>query len=159
MPRTRGWVLMAVLTWTAMAAADDAGVDAMLQGHDTTPSAAAWRALGPEAAVRLRALADDPGALPSTRVRAVAALAHFPETTTRRFLADLLADADAPGALRWRAAATLARAFGDDAVAELAASLEDADPRLQAEVIRALERLGTARAIAALAHARGTVRR
>jgi len=63
-------------------------------------SPAAWRALGPEAAAELRALALDPAALPSRRARAVEGLSHLGGAEAEQVLRRLATQDGLPWSVR-----------------------------------------------------------
>jgi hypothetical protein len=70
-------------------------VEALLGSIDTRLPPSAWTGIGPEAAPVLAAIARDEGRMPSTRARAVAALAAVDPAAGERVSRDL---AEAPGA-------------------------------------------------------------
>lgn len=146
-------VLLCGLLWAAPAAADDAlraRVVDLLSAYETPPSAEDWRALGVGAGAEVFAVAKDPGVASVRRQAAVYALGHFPTADHRAWLGALVADDTADRLLRRQAPAALALGWGESALPELSAALAAPDAQLRAQAARALGRVGTASARAAL---------
>ena len=123
-----------------------ARVRAMLSGYEWVPGAEQWRALGPGTAGMLIALYDDASEPPYVRLRAVAAVAHFPSAATRTFLG---AVSRAPGQSDLfvrEALLALATAFGDRARGDIAAFMADPRPVVRQGAAIGLGRVGTAAA-------------
>ncbi len=142
------------LTFLANAAhADEAlrvRVIDLLSGIETSPSAAAWAALGPAAAAELLVVATDPAALPTQRGNALLALGNFPSPAALALLTANLSGPASDSLLRRKAALGLARGWGAAAVPTLSAALGDADVQVRMSVVRALSGIDDATARAAL---------
>lgn len=137
---------------TKPAFADTLGqqIDALMGGYEYVPPASAWTRLGPEAASRLRVIAEDTHQLPSKRLRAVSALALFPTSETRAFLEQILANEQASSLMRRKAALSLAAGFGTSALPVVARHAASPDVRLRDDVARALGLIKTPEARAVL---------
>jgi hypothetical protein len=123
----------------ALAGPLDDRVEEMLQGIESTPKAAEWKSLPPEAAPLLAAIAKDPKALPTKRARAVHALAYFPTAAeSETTLAALVDDAHTEITVRRSAARAYAAGFKDRALPHLTPLVEDANPRLREEAVKAV---------------------
>lgn len=113
-------------------------VRTLLGGIEFAPTAEQWQRLGPNAGAQLRTIARDRDELPSTRLRAVAALAYFPTSQSRVVLNAILQDPHAGSLMRRRAAIALAVGFGTGALELIAPYAGDSDNRLRDDVARAL---------------------
>ncbi|MBX3269563.1 MAG: HEAT repeat domain-containing protein [Sandaracinaceae bacterium] len=134
----------------AQAAPSRERVRQMLSGIEHTPSDADWRRLGDGALPVLIELYQDTREPPYVRLRAVGATGAFPRAAVRTFL---LAVARAPGQndlLVREAVVTLARAFGPAAIDDLAPFLAHDEVVVRDGAVRALGRIGTPAARAAL---------
>jgi HEAT repeat protein len=124
----------------------------MLLGSDAGREPLTRRALdtiGPDVARLLVELGNHPAEALLVRVRALAALVHYPSQDTRSFLAGLLHEPALAGAgiaLRAQALRSLGRAFGEDAVDAVAALREDPAPDVRAAVAEGLGDTGSERA-------------
>lgn len=149
-------MLLSILISLASAGELRAPLLELLSAPEHTATADELRALGPDVDNELRALADDATVPHSRRGRAVTALAHFPTATTRVFLDTQLKGADT--LLSRKAAWSLARGFGDDAVPMLVHGLANEDRRVREATVKALGSLGSPAAREALvgAHANET---
>lgn len=122
----------------------------MLSGIETTPSAAAWQALGPAAELELETIARDAAMLPTQRGNALAALANFPTEAAHTLLVTTLADTTTDRLFRRKACSGLAHGWGAAAVPELAAALADNDVIVRQAAARALSKVADPSATAAL---------
>lgn len=161
----------AALLAPGQAAANPPGkaqVRQLLSGYEAMPAAESWRALGPETVAVLVSLYDDPSEPAYVRLRAVRAVSFYPVPATRTFL---LAVTRVPGQgdlFVREAVLGLARAFGDRAVDDVKAFLNNPEPTVREGAAMGLGRIGTERARDALRrrlaiegaeHVRGTIER
>lgn len=146
-------ITLGTLTAPAAAHADPPSVERvrqMLSAYEQVPPATVWRALGPQTLEVLVALYNDPSEPTYIRLRSVAVAAHYPTAACRTFLR---AVARAPGQsdLFIRSAIlALGKAFGPQAVADIEPYLEHPEPVVREASIRALRRVGTPQALAAI---------
>jgi HEAT repeat protein len=119
----------------------------MLSGFEDVPSAAHFRALGPETLPVLIELYRDRSQPPFVRLRSVHAVGHFPTPATRTFL---LAVARAPGQsdlfIR-EAVLALGRAFGERALSDVRPFLESPEPVVREGAALAIGRVGSPAAL------------
>lgn len=143
-------VLLVPALASAQAAPSRERVREMLSGIEHTPSDADWRRLGDGALPVLMELSQADGEAPYVRLRAVGATGAFPRPAVRSFLL-AVARADGQSDLMVReAVVTLARAFGPAAVEDLGPFLRHDEVVVREAVARALGRIGTRDAAAAL---------
>ena len=142
-----------LLAFASGASADD-GVRAKVLDHlsayDDATTAAEWQAMGASAGDELFAIARDTSALPSRRQGATQALGWFPSEAHHVFLTALVVDETADGGMRRGACHALVNGWGDAAVSDVTRALASADEQLRNQASRALGRLGTPVATAAL---------
>jgi len=122
----------------------------MLSGYEQVPTAAQWRALGPETLRVLVDLYNDRDAPPYVRLRAVTAASSFPSRAARTFL---LAVARLPGQsdlFTREAILSLGRAFGARAIDDVAPFLSSPEPVVREGAALCLGRIGTPAAVEAL---------
>jgi HEAT repeat protein len=130
----------------------------MLSGIEDVPTDEAWRRLGDGAIPVLVDLYADRSAPPYVRLRAVGAVGAFPRPATRTFLL-AVANAEGQSDLFVREAVnSLARAFGRNAIRDLAPFLSHAEPVVREATARALGRIGGADAQRLLRARLGTER-
>lgn len=108
--------------------------------------------IGPDVPTLLIDIANTPREGPTMRTRALAALAFYPDTTTKNFLASLLHERSFEGTsfgrqLRRQAMRSFGKAFGDAAIDELLALKDDTDPLVREGVAIALGDAASARAL------------
>ncbi|MCB9727431.1 MAG: HEAT repeat domain-containing protein [Deltaproteobacteria bacterium] len=111
--------------------------------------------LGAEVNKLLVDIAGDPGQEATTRQRAVGALAVFPSTRSRQFLAGVVFERSFIGTplgtlLRREALRSLARAFRESAVHTLASVRDDPNPQIREACARALGDTGSDTALVEL---------
>lgn len=119
----------------------------LLSGYEYVPSGEDLRALGPDTLRVLIELYAAPDAPPWVRLRAIAAVGHYPEPATRTFL---LAVARAEGQsdlLVREAVLALGRAFGEHAIADVRPFLSHREPVVREAAGMALGRIATPRAV------------
>jgi HEAT repeat protein len=117
---------------------------AMLGGFEEGPTPAEWRALGPAVVPLLARIADDRDQLGAIRIRAVHTAGHF-ATPASRALLRRAARAPEPMIAR-EGALALGRAFGADALRDVAPLLAHDDTAVREAAIRALSAIDTASA-------------
>ncbi len=141
--------LASVLLVAASASAEPPSVDQvrnMLSAFEDGPSAETWRALGPETLVVLEQLYDDEGQQPFVRLRAIQAAGHYPTEDSRAFL-KRVATREGQLDLHVRAAIrTMARAFGDSALADIRPFLTHRATAVREGAVLALGTIATPRA-------------
>ncbi len=113
----------------------------LLSGIESSPTAADWLALGPDAEAELVGIAQDANGLPTQRGNALAALANFPTERAHALLVTTLADPSANVLLRRKSCSGLAHGWGAAAVPELAVALGDSDVQLRQSAARALSKV------------------
>jgi HEAT repeat protein len=119
-------------------------VRAMLSGIEDVPTEAQWRQVGDGALPILIDLYNTPSEPPFIRLRAVSAVAAFPQPAVRTFLL-AVARAERQGDLYVREAViSLARAFGRAAIADLTPFLDHGEPVVREATANALGRIGGA---------------
>lgn len=142
-------VLASVLLVAASASAQTPSVDQvrnMLSAFEEGPSAETWQALGPETLVVLEQLYDDEGQQPFVRLRAIHAAGHFPSEASRSFL-KRVAMREGQLDLHVRAALrTMARAFGESALADIRPFLSHRETVIREGAVLALGTIATPRA-------------
>lgn len=124
-------------------------VRAMLSGYEASPSREAIVQLGPEVVPILRALHEDENELTFVRLRALAALRHFPTESNRRYLAAVAARENAPLFVR-EALLSLGRGFGRRAIEDVRPFLTRDEVAVREAAIRSLGAMRDARALALL---------
>ncbi|MCA9606340.1 MAG: HEAT repeat domain-containing protein [Myxococcales bacterium] len=135
---------------SAQAAPSRERVREMLSGIEHTPSDADWQRLGDGVLPVLMELYQHTDEAPYVRMRAVGAVGAFPRPAVRTFLL-AVARAEGQNDLMVReAVVTLARAFGPDAVGDLRPFLAHDEVVVREATARALGRVGTRDATAAL---------
>ena len=154
-----GLLATLVLGGTARSAPVDPEVRARVEGllgAYRAVTSAEWRALGPEAAPVLEAVAADARALPTRRARALAALGSIRPAAAAPLLRQLAADRTAPVVLRSAAVEAAPAVLGADAVAFLSPFLRDPEAAVRHRSAEALAASGEAgcRAVVADAMAR-----
>ncbi|MDP2306273.1 MAG: HEAT repeat domain-containing protein [Pseudomonadota bacterium] len=122
----------------------------LLSAYEEPPSAADWRALGAGAGAELYSLAQDTTLSHTRRAGAVYALGFFPTDANRAFLAGLVATDASDALLRRKAVYALGAGWGDGALSELTGALSAPDTQLRVAAARALGKVGTPSARAAL---------
>ena len=150
-------VLAGVLGGSPRAESADPEVHARVEGllgAYRAVTVAEWRALGPDAAPVLQAVARDPAALPTRRARALAALGSIQPMAAGPVVRELAADATAPRVLRSAAVDAAPSVLGDEATAVLVPLLRDHDSTLRLRSARALVASGAAGCRAVVAEAR-----
>jgi HEAT repeat protein len=124
-------------------AAIAARVDSYLSSYDTRISAERWRALGPQAAPILSAIAQDTTALPTRRAKALAALGIVDPPTAAPLVRGLATDASAPYVVRSSAVRAAPGVLGaKEARALLLPILRGPNPSLRARAGEALTATG-----------------
>jgi hypothetical protein len=122
-----------------------AHVDSYLSTYDTRISPQRWRALGPQAAPILSAIAQDTAALPTRRAKALAALGVVDASAAAPLVRGLATDASAPYVVRSTAVRAAPSVLGSkDATALLLPILRGPHPSLRARAGEALASTGTA---------------
>lgn len=111
--------------------------------------------VGDDVPRQLLLIADLPRMAPIVRVRAVAALAYYPNSDTHRYLQGLLLERSLIGRalgtkLRRQALRSLAVAFGGVAVDDILSLRRDVEPLIRQSVASALGDAGDRRALAVL---------
>lgn len=111
--------------------------------------------IGDDVAHQLVLIADLPRVAPIVRVRAVAALAYFPNATTQRYLTAILGERGNLGTeigtrLRQQALRSLAVGFRAEAVEDILALRRDREPLIRQSVANALSDAGDPRVIPVL---------
>jgi HEAT repeat protein len=148
---TRAGLLLLCLTFapTSLASEPDpaavaARVDSYLSTYDTRISAERWRALGPQAAPILSAIAQDTAALPTRRAKALAALGVVDAPTAAPLVRGLATDASAPYVVRSTAVRAAPSVLGPkEATALLLPILRGPHSSLRARAGEALATTGT----------------
>jgi HEAT repeats len=110
----------------------------LLTAPDTTATATDWKAIGPEAEEALRDIALDGKKLALHRGRALTALVHFKSVASRQALEAVAADAKTPWVARGKAANTLAKSYGADALSSIAPLLSHSHKRMREAAIKAV---------------------
>ena len=139
-PSLRALLLPALLLAPLPALADDEGrgVAGLLRQIEGLPEAAAFRARHPDPPAALMALSQDEKRPAWLRLRALDALARFPEPRVEAFLGELAAktDAQTASAAQHAAVAVLIRTFPKEAAARLPAVLSHPDPELRVTAVK-----------------------
>lgn len=138
---------------TGEARADDAlrsTLIDLLSGYEQAATADELRRLGPGVESELLVIADDPSMSRVRREAATYSLGWFPSETTRVWLQGRLADPSVDSHIRRSAAWALANGWQDSAVPDLSTAFADPDVQLRNQIARALGKVGTAAARAAL---------
>ncbi|MES2644667.1 MAG: HEAT repeat domain-containing protein [Myxococcota bacterium] len=146
-------VMLLVAALSPAARADEAlraKVIDLLSAYEEPANAADWRGLGAGAGAELYVLAQDGTLSPTKRAGAVYALGFFPTDTHRALLASLASTDGTDALLRRKAVYALAAGWGDGALSELSRALAAPDTQLRVAAARALGRVGTPGATAAL---------
>ncbi len=125
-----------------------------LLGAYRAVTVAEWRAVGPDAAPVLEAVARDAAALPTWRARALAALGVVRPAAAAPLVRQLAADVGAPPLVRSAAVDAAPGVLGADAVAFLTPFLRDADSVVRQRSAEALALSGPAGCRAVLAEAK-----
>jgi HEAT repeat protein len=125
-----------------------------LLGSYRTVTVAEWRAVGPEAAPVLEAVARDPRALPTRRARALAALGVVRSDAAAPLIRELVLDAVVAPVVRSAAIDAAPGVLGADAPHLLIPLLRDPAPRVRLHSAQALASTGLAGCRAVLAEAR-----
>ena len=142
------WILA-----VGLASADDAlraTVADLLSGYEDPPRAEELRRLGAGVEAELLAIGQDPAQSRSRRERAVYALGWFPSAMAHAFVEGLATSPVADSHLRRSAVWALANGWGDAAIGSIGTALASEDVQLRNQAARALGRLGTPAAVAAL---------
>lgn len=149
-PRAAGLVLLFLaFARTSLAAETDpavvrARVDSYLSSIDTRISPERWRALGPEAAPILSAIAQDTTELPTRRAKALAALGIVDAATAAPLVRGLTSDASAPYVVRSTAVRAAPTVLGSkEATTLLLPILRGSSSSLRARAGEALATTGT----------------
>jgi hypothetical protein len=149
----RSLVLLLLASLPGLAWADDAlrgKVLVLLSGYEDAATESELRALGDGVGGELFAIAQDASVARSRRQGAVQALGWFPTDAHRAWLSALVADGSGDRYLRRSAVHALANGWGDAALPELERALGDEDEQLRNQAARAMGRVGTPAATAAL---------
>jgi hypothetical protein len=147
----------ALLSGPVRAAGSEADVRAQvhaLLGSFRSVTVAQWRALGPDAAPVLEAVARDGAALPTRRARALAALGVIRPLSAEPLIRQLASDSTAPSVLRTAAVDAAPGVLGPGAVALLTPLLRDGDAMVRVRSAEALATSGTAGCQAVVAETR-----
>jgi HEAT repeat protein len=126
-----------------------ARVEQTLAGNGYVPDAAVLKAFGPGTFEALASIADDEGAPPEVRARALASLSYLDDPRAPAELTRALQAAQSSLLVR-TALFGLARVRGNAAVAQIAPFLSDRNPTLRLAAAEALGRIGGAAAQHAL---------
>ncbi len=146
-------LLFALLVASPSARADEAlraRCLELLSAYEEPAKEADWRALGAGADAELLAIAQDSSLSHTRRANAIHALGWFPTEASRAFLVSLAGNEVGDALFRRKAVHALANGWGDGALSELATALASPDVQLRAATARALARVGTPAAEAAL---------
>lgn len=135
-----------------------AEVRTLLSGFESSASASEWAAMGPSTVPVLVSLFDDTSELQPVRLRAVWAARFFATDASRAFLGRVMANRAESGIVIRMAVESMASAFGESAVSEIAPFLAHADVAVREGAILALGRVGGGAARAALEARRGRER-
>ncbi|PTL78355.1 HEAT repeat domain-containing protein [Vitiosangium sp. GDMCC 1.1324] len=114
----------------------------LLDSPDSTPRAADWAPLGPEALTELTGLANNPKAPEPQRTRAVAAMAVVAHPEASQRLQGLLRSPASPDSVRAAATLALSRREGLEVIPLLTPLLSDHSDQVRATAARTLGRLG-----------------
>ena len=125
-----------------------------LLGSYRTVTAAEWRAVGPEAAPVLEAVARDPRALPTRRARALAALGVVRPDAAAPLIRELASEATVAAILRSAAVDAAPGVLGAEATDILVPLLRDRTPLVRLHSAQALVSTGPSGCRAVLAEAR-----
>ena len=125
-----------------------------LLGSYRTVTVAEWRAVGPEAAPVLEAVARDARALPTRRARALAALGVVRPEAAAPLIRQLASDATVPPVLRSAAVDAAPGVLGADAPHLLVPLLRDPAPLVRMHSAQALASTGPAGCRVVVAEAR-----
>ena len=151
-----GLVATLLLGGTARSAAAEpelrARVDGLLGAYRTV-TVAEWRALGPDAAPVLEAVAADLRAVPTRRARALAALGVVRPTAAAPLATRLASDVTAPPVLRSAAVEAAASVLGVEARGILVPLLRDRQPLVRLRSAQTLAASGEAGCRAVIAEA------
>lgn len=126
------------------------GVRQILSAYEGGPTAAEWRAMGPQTLAVLVSLYDDSSQPAYVRLRVLSAVASFPTPATRTFL---LAATRAPGQSDLfvrEAVLSLGRAFGAGALDDVTPFLGSRETVVREAAARSLALIGTPAAREAL---------
>jgi hypothetical protein len=116
-------------------------IQEMLTGYGYVPDAAALKALGPGTLETLSAIANDEGAKPDVRARALASISFLSDPRAATELTQALQDGKSTLLVR-TALFGLARVRGSAAVPQIAPFLADSNPTLRLAAVEALGRIG-----------------
>jgi HEAT repeat protein len=113
----------------------------MLTGYGYAPDTAALKALGPGTLETLSSIANDEGAKPEVRARALASISYLSDPRAATELAQALQDGKSTLLVR-TALFGLARVRGSAAVPQIAPFLSDSNPTVRLAAVEALGRIG-----------------
>ncbi len=127
----------------------------LLSAYEYVPNKKVLDRVGPDVDLLLVRIAGHPKLRPTVRVRAMSSMALYPNPRVQGFLRSLLHERRLKGTplgvlLRRQAMRSLAWAFGDAAVDDLAPLRQDADPQIREACARAYGDSQSRRAIALL---------
>jgi HEAT repeat protein len=149
---------MLLLVGSAAAEPVDPGLQSRVEGllgAYRAITVAEWKALGPEAAPVLEAVARDAAALPTRRARALAALGVLRPSAAAPLVRQLASDATVPTTLRGAALDVAPGALGADAPGFLAPFLRDREARVRRHSAEALAASGAVGCRVLAAEAKG----
>jgi hypothetical protein len=153
---------LALCSWVTVASAAERSRDDVrrslitwLESDEFRVDKRALDGLGKEINKLLVDVAGDPGQMPTIRQRAVGALAVYPTTRSRQFLAGVVFERAFVGnalgtLLRREALRSLGRGFGESAVSTLASVRGDESPQIREACARALGDTGSDAAMSEL---------
>lgn len=122
----------------------------LLSGYEQAATADELRRLGPGVEAELLSIAEDAGMSRTRREAATYSLGWFPSDATHTWLQARLVDPATDSHIRRSAAWALANGWKDAAVPDLTAAFADPDAQLRNQIARALGKMGTPTARAAL---------
>lgn len=137
-------------TAQAQTAPDADHLAQLLSGFEDVPSDAQLRALGPDTVGTLAALYNDSSRPGFVRLRSVAAAGAFHTEASRTFLRAVLSRPGQSDLFIREGLLSLGRAFGDQAVAEIAPFLSRPETVVREAAVISLSRIHSARALQAL---------